>query len=384
VTGHITPAAQLSGNSDRSPTVSIRDVARAAGVSHQTVSRVINDSPKVSRATREAVSAAIDQLGFRPNRAARALAGGPVQSVTVLGSNTSLYGFAAPLEGVEEASRDAGFGMGFRALESLNPADMRDAVERAIEPAGALIVIAFDQAGAMALECVPPEVPTVAMIQAPSSSTVPGRPSVWIDEFAAAKEATEYLLGLGHATVHHLAIPSWSAATRRMEGWRAALEEAGVLAPNALQGGWTAQSGYEAGCKLAKDARVTAVLAGNDEIALGVMRAMHEAGRRVPDDISVVGFDDVPYARFFSPALTTVRQDFKTLGKVAFHKLLELSHSGRTAPTLASPQAQLIIRESAGPPPRSGPGGRPAIATSLGTRPDTGPNSHDEGEENHR
>lgn len=320
-------------------------------MSHQTVSRVINESPNVSGATREAVLATIAQLGFRPNRAARALAGGPVQSVTVLGSNTSLYGFAAALEGIEEATREVGFGMGFRALEALSPADMRDAVERAIEPAGALIVIAYDRAGALALECVPSEVPMVAMIQAPTAGTVPKRPSVWIDEFSAAKEATEYLLAFGHKTVHHLAIPNWSGPTPRMEGWRAALKEAGVRAPEVLPGGWTCEWGYEAGCQLAKDPSVTAVLCGNDDIALGVMGAMHEAGRGVPADVSIIGFDDIPYARFFSPALTTVRQDFKTLGKVCFAKLLELSNSSRTLPTLESPQARLIIRDSAGPPP---------------------------------
>jgi DNA-binding LacI/PurR family transcriptional regulator len=262
-----------------------------------------------------------------------------------------LYGFAAALEGIEEATREVGFGMGFRAVETLDRAEMCEAVERAIEPAGALIVIAFDRAGALALECVPPEVPTVAMIQAPTGDTVPIRPSVWIDEFSAAKEATEYLLRLGHQTVHHLPIPSWSGATRRMEGWSAALEEADIRTPEAPRGGWTSEWGYDQGCRLAKDSSVTAVLCGNDDIALGVMRAMHEAGRSVPGDVSIVGFDDIPYARFFSPALTTVRQDFKTLGRVCFARLLDLSSSSSPFPELASPQAQLIIRESVGPPP---------------------------------
>jgi DNA-binding LacI/PurR family transcriptional regulator len=350
VTGHTQPNSQAGSKGDRSPGISIRDVARAAGVSHQTVSRVINESPRVSGATREAVLVAIAQLGFRPNRAARALAGGPVQSLTVLGSNTSLYGFSAALEGIEEVSREVGFGMGFRALETLSPADMRAAVEHAIEPAGALIVIAYDWAGALALECVPPDVPVVAMIQAPTGDDAPQRPAVWIDEFEAAKEATDYLLALGHETVHHLAIPNWSGPTPRMQGWRTALEEAGVPIPEALQGGWDAGWGYEAGCELAKDPTVTALLCGNDDIALGAMRAMHEAGRRVPADVSIVGFDDIPYARFFTPALTTVRQDFKQLGKVCFAKLLALSNSSRTLPELAPPEARLIIRDSAGPP----------------------------------
>jgi DNA-binding LacI/PurR family transcriptional regulator len=346
-------------NGDRSPSVSIRDVGRAAGVSYQTVSRVINESPGVKDSTRSAVLEAIERLGFRPNRAARALAGGPVQSVTVLVSNTSLYGFRAGLEGIEEATREAGFGMGVRVVESDAPADVREAVERSLEPAGALIVIAFDRPGVVALECVPPDVPVAAMIPTPSETKLPRRPSVstpvralvWIDEFQAAKEATGYLLALGHKVVHHLSIPNWTGTSRRMEGWRAALADAGVRAPKPLQGGWGADWGYEAGQQVARKSNVTAVLCGNDDIALGVMRAMYEAGRSVPDDVSIVGFDDEPYAKFLTPALTTVRQDFKTLGKVCFTKLLALVGPGRPGEEVEYPQAVFVIRESAAPPP---------------------------------
>lgn len=340
-------------------------MARAAGVSYQTVSRVINESPSVKGSTRAAVLETIARLGFRPNRAARALAGGPVQSVTVLVSNTTLFGFAAALEGIEESTREAGFAMGVRVVESVTPAEARQAVEHALEPAGALIVIAYDRPGVMALECVPADVPVVAMISAPTQGETPRRPSVWIDEYAAAKKATEYLLGLGHHTVHHLSIPTWTGTTRRMSGWRDALAEAGVRAPKPLHSGWFAQWGYEAGHELARDPKVTAVLCGNDDIALGTMRAMDEAGRLVPSDVSIIGFDDVPLARFYKPALTTVRQDFKALGKVCFAKLLNIvsSPSGGpdgTGPTFDYPQAELVIRESAGPPG----GGAP----SLGAR----------------
>lgn len=344
------PAA-LRKNSDRSPSVSIRDVARAAGVSYQTVSRVINESPSVKSSTRQAVLETIARLGFRPNRAARALAGGPVQSVNVLASNTSLYGYVAALEGIEEATREAGFDMGVRVVESAAPADVRDAVERALEPAGALIVIAFDRPGLAALDCVPTDVPMAAMIPAPPEHEVPKRPSVWIDESAAAKEATQYLLSLGHKTVHHLSIPTWTGTTPRMSGWRSALEEAGVPVPKPLLSGWSAEWGYEAGKKLARDPKVTAVLCGNDDIALGVMRAMHEARRAIPAEVSIIGFDDVPYARFYTPALTTVRQDFKALGKVCFATLLPLLGPSRLPERLEYPEAQLVIRESAGPPP---------------------------------
>jgi DNA-binding LacI/PurR family transcriptional regulator len=337
-------------------------VARAAGVSYQTVSRVINESPSVKSSTREAVLDAIARLGFRPNRAARALAGGPVQAVTVLASNTSLYGFSAALEGIEEATREAGFGMGVRVVDSIDQADVREAVHHALEPAGALIVIAFDQPGMAALSCVPEEAPAAALIPAPVDGEEPSRPSVWIDEYWAAKQATQYLLASGHQTVHHLAIPSWTHTTRRMSGWQAALVEAGVAVPRPLGQGWDADWGYKAGGKLAKDPGVTAVLCGNDDIALGAMRAMHEAGRPVPDDVSIIGFDDVPMARFYTPALTTVRQDFKALGRVCFAKLLSVLNQGPLGQEHSYPEAKLVMRESAGPPPRKPPRGRPAGA----------------------
>jgi len=136
-----------------------------------------------------------------------------------------------------------------------------------------------------------------------------------------------------------------------MEGWRAALEESGVVAPEPLQAGWTAQWGYEVGRELVDNPEVTALLCGNDDMALGVLRAMHEAGRDVPGDISIAGFDDIPAARYLSPSLTTVRQDVKALGKLAFAHLLELSSSTRRMPSIATPIAELIIRESTGPPP---------------------------------
>jgi len=332
--------------------VNIRDVARAAGVSHQTVSRVINGHPNVSPSTRRRVLQAIDSLGYRPNRAARALAGGPVDSVTVLTSNTRLYGQASALEGIEEATRAAGFALGVRLIEAAEPSAVSDAVKRAIEPSGAIIVIAFDKAGVATLDAVPPTVPTAALIPAPAEGEVVRQPSVWIDEYQASKDATNYLLRLGHRSVHHLSIPSWTGSTQRMSGWRSALQEAGAPVPRPLLDGWDADWGYEAGRKLAKRTDVTAVLCGNDDIAVGCIRAMHEAGRSVPEDVSIVGFDDVPLARFYSPALTTVRQDFSALGKVCFAKLLATFDPARALmQPLRLPKAKFIVRESAGPPP---------------------------------
>jgi DNA-binding LacI/PurR family transcriptional regulator len=357
VTGHTSadqPDPAVPGLGQRA--VSIRDVAAAAGVSYQTVSRVINGHPSVKQSTRDVVLAAIDSLGFRPNRAARALAGGPVQSVTVLTPDTSLYGSNAALQGIEEAARAAGFAVGIRVVESAEPDEVSDAVMRAIEPGGALIVIAYYKAGARTLSAIPPGVPMAALVETPTGDEGEGKPWVWLDDRKAALDATRYLLGLGHRTVHYVSIPYSSPVSQRLAGWRAALETGGARIPEPVHAGWTPQSGYLAGQKLAADPNVTAVLCGNDDLALGVMRAMHEAGRAIPEQVSVVGFDDTPAAEFLTPPLTTVRMDFTELGRACFALLRGLVDP-RTADTRRaagprrpqSPQPELIIRQSAGP-----------------------------------
>jgi DNA-binding LacI/PurR family transcriptional regulator len=330
---------------------SIRDVAAAAGVSYQTVSRVINGHPSVRSSTREQVQAAIETLGFRPNRAARALAGGPARSVTVLTPNTTLYGYQAALQGIEEAARGVGFTVGVRVVEPAPPQEVAEAVQRAVEPGGAFIVIAYDQAGTMALDAVPPDIPMAAMVETPARDPGQQAPWVWLDDRKAAGHATRYLLSLGHQTVHYLAIPSSTSTSQRQAGWRAALEEAGAPVPDPRQCGWSPRSGYEAGQSLAADPGVTAVLCGNDDLALGVMRAMHAAGRAIPGDVSVVGFDDTPVAEFLTPPLTTVRLDFAELGRACFAMLLALTEQNAPVPYPRRFEPELIVRASTGPPP---------------------------------
>jgi DNA-binding LacI/PurR family transcriptional regulator len=355
-----------SGNGRRP--ASILDVAAASGVSYQTVSRVINGHPSVRPATRELVMAAIEELGFRPNRAARVLRGAHARSVTVLTPNTSLYGYQAALQGIEEAARAAGVSVGVRVVDSEQPREVAAAVKRAVEPGGSLIVIAYDRAGTLALDAVPPWVPVTAMVETPAVPPPPDKPWIWLDDRQAAAEATRYLLSLGHRTVHYLAIPSSTRTSQRQAGWRQALEESGAPAPAPVPCGWTPRSGYQTGQRLAADPEVTAVLCGNDDIALGVMRAMHAAGLSVPGNVSVVGFDDTPVAEFLTPPLTTVRLDFAELGRACFtllRSLMEPSAENQAADELHAqrPEPELIIRESAGPPLPRGSGTTRAAAT---------------------
>ena len=338
------------GGGGGAQSLNIYDVAGAAGVSYQTVSRVINGAPNVKHSTREHVLATITRLGYRPSRVARALAGGRVQSVTVLTSDTTLFGHRSVLQGIEEAARAADFAMGVRVIESEQPDAVRDAVDRSVLRGSALIVVAFDRAGTQALGAVPSGVPMVGIVETPTGTQGEGKPWVWIDDCQAAAEATAYLLGLGHRTVHYVSIPPLSDATpRRLAGWRSALESAGLAVPEPIQAGWHPRSGYTAGQLLAADPEVTAVLCGNDDLALGVIRAMREAGRAVPGRVSVVGFDDIPQAAFLTPALTTVRLDFTELGRASFALLRE--QMGAVPVDRPRPGPELVVRESSGPPP---------------------------------
>ena len=319
----------------------IRDVAAVAGVSYQTVSRVLNNSPNVRPATRQLVMEAMERLRYRPNRAARALGLGRAGGITVVTANTILYGYASVLQGVEEAARLTGLTVGVRVVESEADVEVRNTAEYVSDPsAGSVVVVAFDAAGAGVLRALPSDVPAVAATEA---GGLPGvnRPMIFLDERQAAADATRHLLELGHRTVHHVAIPSEAPTSARRRGWRDALEAAGAVIPEVIPAGWDLRSAHEAGRRLSRDPAVTAILCGNDDTALAVRRALHEGGRDVPRDVSVVGFDDVPGAAYWTPALTTVRMDFVALGRACVAAL------AGEEPQLAPPT--LIIRESTGP-----------------------------------
>jgi DNA-binding LacI/PurR family transcriptional regulator len=343
------PPSDRPSRRRRASPPSIRDVAAAAGVSYQTVSRVLNDSPNVSPGTRQLVLDVMGRLEYRPNRAARTLGSGRANAVTVVTAETTLYGYACTLQGIEEAARLAGLAVGVRVVESDGSADVRHAVEYVRDPsAGSVIVVAFDAAGAGVLRALPADVPAVAATEAGGLAGTP-RTMIYLDERQAATDATKHLLSLGHRTAHHVAIPSETGTSARQAGWRDALEEAGAPVPEVLPVGWDPRSAYLAGRRLAEDPAVTAILCGNDDTALAVRRALYEAGREVPGDVSIVGFDDVPGAAYWTPALTTVRMDFAGLGRACLSAVVaEVTGATDPAPPLAPPQ--LMVRESTAPP----------------------------------
>jgi DNA-binding LacI/PurR family transcriptional regulator len=327
------------------------DVGRLAGVSHQTVSRVINGSPHVRPETRDRVLAAMRELGYTPNRVARALVTGRSNTLGVVSFDTTLYGPASTLLGIERAAHEAGYFIIVASLKALNRSSVTDAVERLRRHSvDGILVISPLQDAADALLHAPTEIPLVAAEAGPEESTVP---IVQVDQFAGAATATRHLIELGHRTVWHIAGPPDFLESRlRVEGWLATATEAGVEAPEPLVGDWSPRSGYEAGRRLSADPAVTAIFVANDQMALGVLRALHEAGREVPGEVSVVGFDDIPEAPYFMPPLTTVRQDFDELGTRSLRLLVEMIQTGERLPSTPPVEPQLIVRASTSVPAR--------------------------------
>jgi DNA-binding LacI/PurR family transcriptional regulator len=341
------PPAEVTGVT-RPPVMA--DVARLAGVSHQTVSRVLNDHPNVRPHTRERVLAAIRELAYRPNAAARTLVTRRTNTLGVISFDTTLYGPASMLYGIERAAHHDYY-VSIASLAAFDRRSVLEAVDRFLsQGVEGIIVIAPQNSAVSALSHVPQHVPLVAV----GCGTRTALTSVAIDNSAGAASATRYLLDLGHETVYHVAGPgTWLDAQERIDGWRTALHDAGAPEPVILTGDWSASSGHELGQRLAGMREVTAVFCGNDTMALGVMRALNEAGRRVPDDVSVVGFDDVPEAGFYLPPLTTVRQDFGEVGRRALGALLGRMTTPGENVTRIRVAPELVVRGSATRPGRT-------------------------------
>jgi DNA-binding LacI/PurR family transcriptional regulator len=324
----------------------IDDVARAAGVSVPTVSRVLTGAAKVSDEKRARVQAAIIELGFRPNAAARALVARQPRIIAVLTGDTSRYGYAETIRGIEESARAEGFIVTITVVESTAEDIVDSAVSLVLaQPIAGIVVLKFDPPGVAALRRIPEDIPTVSV----SGVRETGVPQAVLNEIASAHELVTYLLGLGHQTVHHVRVPPSRHEDGRSVGWRKALKEAGAAVPKAIDATWDPSSGRAIGRELAHAADVTAVFCGNDEIAMGVIRGLADEGKSVPADVTVVGFDDHPLAGLWSPPLTTVRQDFAGLGSRAYTLLQSVIGGGPTR-KYWSERPLVVIRESSAPP----------------------------------
>jgi DNA-binding LacI/PurR family transcriptional regulator len=326
----------------------MHDVARLAGVSHQTVSRVINGSPRIRPETRTRVERAIRQLGYRPNTAARALVKGRSGIVGVIGVGNAHFGPVSIQRSIETAARRSGLFAGTVSLTTLTREVLDDSVEHLRRQGAEGIIIVAGQDDALEVARSRTVGVPIVLVEG-DLSRAPW--TVGVDQEAGARLAGRHLLDLGHREIVHLAGPAdWAEARARVAGWRAEMVSAGLRPAEPVQGDWSAAFGYEAGRRVAADRRVTAVFTANDQIAIGVLLALYEAGRPVPDDVSVVGFDDQPEAAYLVPPLTTVRQDFETVGIRAVEAITAaIAGSPVRQPTLVPPE--LVIRRSTGPAP---------------------------------
>lgn len=335
------------------------DVARHAGVSQKTVSRVINDAPHVRPEVRDRVQAAIDELGYRPNRMARSLVTQRTHLIGVLAVGLPLFGPASRVYSLEHAARLRGYEIALASLPDLSSAGLRSAIHGLLSRGAEGVILEVPNRLVDVDVAVFEGVPVASSV-----GRIPGiEQQAVIDTHQAdmGRMATEHLLGLGHATVWHIAgAVDWDASRQRQKGWAAALAAAGRRQPAVLQGDWSARSGYQNGRLLAERSEVTAIFTANDSQAMGVMRALVEAGRSIPGDVSVVGIDDIPEAEFQIVPLTTVRTDQTATSDRVLSELVALIEGGEAVSPEICISRKLVIRASTGPPrSRSSGAGRP-------------------------
>jgi DNA-binding LacI/PurR family transcriptional regulator len=351
---------------------SLADVAARAGVSTQTVSRVVNGTANVLPDTRMRVERALTELGYRAHTAARALATGKFGSIGVLCFDLTKFGNLHIVDAAIRQAQASGYAVYLSSVPDATDADLQAAVRGLTDQAvDGLIVVEARILDTPSLR-LPRDLPVVV---AEGARDIP-YPAVGVDHAFGARLAVEHLLGLGHATVHHVSgLPDSYPALTRLEAWRSVLTERGRPVPVPAAGDWSAASGYRAAMELlgsgprtggpatAGDTAgdtggdtggpVTAIFAANDQMAAGVMRAAADLGRRVPGDLSVAGYDDTELAAYLVPALTTVRQDLRAVGRRCVDLLVPAVRGGVPLPprTAGLMRPELVVRASTAAPP---------------------------------
>ncbi|RIX30780.1 LacI family DNA-binding transcriptional regulator [Amnibacterium setariae] len=321
---------------------SIRDVARIAGVSHQTVSRVLNNHVSIREETRDRVLAAMAELQYRPSAAARALSTSRTRTIGVLASTRAQYGPARSIQAIEQAARERGWFVTSSSVAEPDESSLRDALANLFDQdIEALVVIAPQQRVFDTIADLAPRVPYITL-----RALGPGDASALrVDEIAGARIATRHLIDLGHRSIGHLAGPrDWIEAEARMQGFLQELNAQDLPVTVPVLGDWTADFGYRAGLQLLQWRDVTAWFCSNDAMAIGLMHAARDLGVDVPGELSIIGYDDVPEAAHLWPPLTTVRQDFAELGRRCITALLG------EAPAETPMVPELVLRGSTAAP----------------------------------
>lgn len=332
--------------------VSMTDVASHAGVSQKTVSRVVNGEPHVREEIQLRVRASIKELGFRPNAAARSLVTRRTKRVGVVAFGTAMHGPRSVLSALESVARADGYALSVLRTETTAPGEVQAALDSLLNQGVEGVVLSEP----LNLEGAALEVAEHVAVLTIGSLGLTGRPDelvVGVDEFDGGRQATQHLLDLGHRTVHHIAGPAaWIASERRASGWREALVNAGINPPDMLAGDWSPKSGYEAMTALLDENECTAVFVANDQMAIGAIAAIERAGRAVPRDISIVGFDDLDVSPYLSTPLTTMRQEFDAFARLGMDRLIRTIDGNPPKHVHELVPSSLAIRATTGPPPR--------------------------------
>ncbi len=326
----------------------IYDVARRAGVSHQTVSRVMNQHASVRETTRKRVLEAMEQLEFVPSLAARALVTSKSGLIGILAAETTLYGPAGGVNAMEAEARRHGYMTITRSINPDSEEETRDGVQhlRLLGVEGIIVITTHNRPAIVAREMLP-GFPVVAIDAEYTNDEL----SVEVDNLHAAARATQHLIDLGHKGILHIAGPAPSFVSRqRVAGYTDTMLRAG-LTPRVESGDWAIATGYRIGLAYDFDGEgVSAVFTANDSLALGLYRACRERGLVIPTRLSVVGFDDIPEAEYFDPPLTTMRQEFAEIGHRAMSLLLRrLAREQGLASEFVMPEFKL--RASTAPAP---------------------------------
>jgi LacI family transcriptional regulator len=328
-------------NGKSSKRYTIYDVAEAAGVSYQTVSRVINNSPNVSGETRSRVIDAIETLQYRPNKSAQVLNTQRSHLLEVIAMDISTG--APAIDTMSYVAKQRGYKVMISAIdpEDLEPV-LNDALGRSID--GIIFICSVERIPSSQFQALCQKIPFVRMIAEFGTDV----PSVALDQQHGSRLATQHLIELGHRHIAEIRGPRQNVdSLARHEGWLAALKEAGLQTGPSAPGRFTVDGGYSAVESLLDSGEpFTAIVSANDEMAVGAIRALSDRGLRVPDDISIVGFDDVHYAAYITPPLTTIRQDFRLMARCTIDYLIELIEKPETPLQQHIIVPQLVIRQS--------------------------------------
>ncbi|MEZ8502166.1 LacI family DNA-binding transcriptional regulator [Vibrio splendidus] len=329
--------------------ITFKDVAKLAGVSTQTVSRVTNGSQDVAESTRNKVNAAIKQLGYVPNKGAQMLSRAKSTSVGLVTLDMALHGAAMIANGVRMQAHDMSYGVAFSVVSEPNLANTREAIRELMAQQVDSIILNVPLKSADAEWLVEQyQHLNLIFIDVPSNSQVN---YVCGDHAEGAKLAAQHLLESGRTDFLLITGPNESSASKiRHQSWLAALSDAESKVQYQYQGNWQAESGYlgvrEA---VAKQAVFDAVLVASDQMALGVLRALQELQIPVPDKVAVVGFDGIEDSAFFNPPLTTIKQDFTTIGRQAVVLAEKLNANSQDALLQHHIETALLPRESSQP-----------------------------------